>query len=1001
MGVVYMAEQEKPVRRRVALKIIKPGMDTSQVIARFEAELQALALMDHQHIAKVLDAGATETGRPYFVMELVRGVPITEYCDRNQLTPKERLELFVPICNAIQHAHQNGIIHRDIKPSNVLVTLYDGKPVAKVIDFGVAKATDQRLTEWTMFTQFGQIVGTLEYMSPEQAEMGALDIDSRTDVYSLGVMLNELLTGSTPLQRAKLRQAYFEILRRIREDETPKPSTRLSDVMEPLATISAQRKMDPARLARLVRGELDWIVMRALEKDRVRRYDTANALARDIQRYLAGDPVEAGPPSAAYRLRKFARKHRAWMVTAAVFTAVLVLTTAVSVWQALRATWAGRRAQAATSAALDAERVAREERNRTLDAERVARAERNRAIDAETLAKEQTNRALRAEQKIRAELEETTRLVSRLGEATVLIKIKIGDTVLGSGTGFVSEVHGNTVLLVANRHVVVPDLSELSPGLLPKGKTALDVVFRSGLGLENEQTLPAEVLAAVLSDDRSTDLAFLAVKGVKRPPSPVNLVARIEPTEGMTFAAAGFPLGGTLAKLTGNKGNPSVTMAFGRIAALRRDDSGELRLLQVDRSLQPGNSGGPVVEDRRGILLGVALAAESSVDTIGFVIPADEVRRALAGRIGSLDLTLKSISRDSANLEIKAQIVDPKGAVQAVMIHAAPASAGTISPKGDGSWPPLPNTSAVELRRDPNAPNPTAAGQVQVAISGQGAAARKILIQPAHRDTRRTLVYSKPRVIDLSERPGRVMVSGETLRELKAFQRVSLSVLGALVDPEKDCKLTKDEDSMKITIDIPGGKIRSLDPTIVTRTDKTRSLHNAPMALIDVEGDFAASVAVTGHISPGTTLPKDRQGNDILFTFHGAGLLLYQDENRFVRLERTAGVVMASLQPIHKVLFEVVKDGKHVENQSYPPVREGPVSLLLMRRKGKMYWGYGLALGAPPIPLNVIELDLPKKVKIGLSASNISAKPLVAQFEEFALFTSETQIGAMFGSVAN
>jgi serine/threonine protein kinase/tetratricopeptide (TPR) repeat protein len=317
-GLVFMAEQQRPIRRKVAVKVLKPGMDTRQVIARFEAERQVLALMDHPHIAKVLDAGDTPSGRPYFVMDLVRGVPITEYCDRNSLTPRERLEMFVTVCQAVQHAHQKGIIHRDLKPSNVLVTLHDGTPVVKVIDFGIAKALGQQLTDKTLFTGFAQMVGTPLYMSPEQAEMSGLDVDTRSDIYSLGVLLYELLTGTTPFDRERFKGAgYDEIRRVIREEEPPKPSTRISTLGQAATTVSAQRRSDPRRLSRLFRGELDWVVMKALAKDRNRRYDTAGALAADVLRYLHGEPVTACPPSAWYRLRTFARRNRARLTLAA------------------------------------------------------------------------------------------------------------------------------------------------------------------------------------------------------------------------------------------------------------------------------------------------------------------------------------------------------------------------------------------------------------------------------------------------------------------------------------------------------------------------------------------------------------------------------------------------------------------------------------------------------------------------------------------------------------
>jgi serine/threonine protein kinase/tetratricopeptide (TPR) repeat protein len=337
MGTVFMAEQTHPVKRTVALKIIKPGMDSRQVIARFEAERQALALMEHPHIAKVLDAGTTDAGRPYFVMELVKGIPITRYCDEHHLTPRQRLELFLPVCQAVQHAHQKGIIHRDLKPSNTLVAEYDNQPVPTVIDFGVAKAAGPKLTERTLFTELGQIVGTLEYMSPEQAKLNALDIDTRSDIYALGVLLYELLTGTTPFEKKRLKQAAFdEVLRIIREEEPPRPSTRLSSAAE-LPSIAAKRGLEPKKLSGLVRGELDWIVMKCLEKDRNRRYGTANGLAHDIERYLHDEPVQAGPAGAGYRLRKFVRKYRTGLGIAGLFMTLLVLAAAVSTWQAVRA----------------------------------------------------------------------------------------------------------------------------------------------------------------------------------------------------------------------------------------------------------------------------------------------------------------------------------------------------------------------------------------------------------------------------------------------------------------------------------------------------------------------------------------------------------------------------------------------------------------------------------------------------------------------------------------
>lgn len=350
MGAVFMAEQTEPVRRKVALKIIKLGMDTKSVVARFEAERQALALMDHPNIAKVLDGGATETGRPYFVMELVKGVPIHTYCDKKQLATAERLHLFVHVCQAIQHAHQKGVIHRDIKPSNILVTLHDGKPVPKVIDFGIAKATNQRLTEKTLFTNYAQMIGTPAYMSPEQAEMSGLDVDTRTDVYSLGVLLYELLTGTTPFsEKQLLSQGYGEIQRILAEEEPERPSLRLSTLEGEQQSIVSKNRSEPtSNLTKRIRGDLDWIVMKALEKDRTRRYETASSFADDVKRHLGDEPVQAAKPSFSYQLTKLYKRHRTPFVATVAVSLILVIATLVSLSQAKLARDATATATAAT-----------------------------------------------------------------------------------------------------------------------------------------------------------------------------------------------------------------------------------------------------------------------------------------------------------------------------------------------------------------------------------------------------------------------------------------------------------------------------------------------------------------------------------------------------------------------------------------------------------------------------------------------------------------------------
>ncbi|MCA9284454.1 MAG: serine/threonine protein kinase [Phycisphaerales bacterium] len=491
-GSVWAAEQREPVKRRVALKIVKLGMDTKQVIARFEAERQALAMMDHPNIAKVLDAGATETGRPFFVMELVKGVPILEYCDTAKLDTKARLDLFVKVCHAIQHAHQKGIIHRDIKPTNVLVTMHDGVPVPKVIDFGIAKATNAELTSQTVYTQHRQMIGTPAYMSPEQAEMSGLDIDTRSDIYSLGVLLYELLTGTTPFDNKSLLEAGFaEMMRIIREAEPHKPSTRLSTLGQTATRTAEQRRVDVQRLSLLLRGDLDWIVMKCLEKDRTRRYETANGLAADINRHLLDEPVLAGPPSTRYRLRKFVKRNRGQVVAGGVVAAALVVAV---IGTSLGMAWAIR----------EKERADREATNASLS----AASEREAKLDAQANERKAKDEAARAEREL-ARATEIKRLVTEMllrvspdeaqGADPTLLRGILDDAAARLASGEVTDE-----LVAAELHHLVGDVYRRL-GNYPQAEAHLSqaVEIRERLlGSEDPSTLNSSNSLAVLFWDQ-------------------------------------------------------------------------------------------------------------------------------------------------------------------------------------------------------------------------------------------------------------------------------------------------------------------------------------------------------------------------------------------------------------------------------------------------------------------------------------------------------------------
>jgi S1-C subfamily serine protease/regulation of enolase protein 1 (concanavalin A-like superfamily) len=586
-------------------------------------------------------------------------------------------------------------------------------------------------------------------------------------------------------------------------------------------------------------------------------------------------------------------------------------------------------------------------------------------------------------------VEDETALVNRVKDATIFIKLQVDGKTLGSGTGFVIRMAGDAALIATNRHVIAPDVDD------PK-KLQVVAVFRSGE--PGEQELPAQIVAADFSGEMSYDLALIQVKGVTRPVQPIVPEQAATPRVTMKYSAYGFPL----SNMTNfNKGNPTITVTSGQVSGLRNDDAGQLSAIQLDGSVQPGNSGGPIV-DNQGKLIGVAVAKLSVVDTIGLAVPAIHLREFLAGRIGAMDFVLKNSQSANPDLEIKAQVLDPDQHIKGVKILVAPLE-GTppIARQQDGSWPPLPKAETADMQ----VYRGVARGTVKVSFSpqAQGANARKILIQTAHTDASGKTVYSVPKAVDLPAKDGRMVAEGRFDELKRKLARKSLAKLGPLVeddDPKTadECKVDKDMEKYKVMLTVPGGKPFTLSPSITTKEKKPKALHNAPRVLADVEGDFVTLVQVGGDINPGIDPIKDPKGKSLNITFQGAGLIVYQDKDNFLRMERACRA--QGMDQHRELLVEAVHNGRVIPGGYYyielPGDPRAPIDLILVRQgdRIKMLFSFDQKT---LFGFHDFTLDFPSKVKVGLTATNLSKKAFTAHFEDFLLSTDKSILGDDLG----